>query len=434
MTAHRTILAFAAACLFSACASSGPLPDPDPANIPALESQLAADPGDIDSALRLAGSYRAASRIEDARALLEGPALDGSDDPGVIVLLGLLDEDAGDFGSAQRRYAGLVQTLPGGDLRDEVERRLERVRIQALRDEARATLDRESELAQTAPDPTTISVFPFSYDGSDPQWAPLGVALAELLTTDLAITGRLTVLERVQVQALLDEMALGASGRVTEETAARSGRMLGSGHVVQGQYRVESNARVGVDAAVVEVGLPGTERVDPLSSEDAIDRIFDLEKQLALDIHDELGISLTSGERARIDERQTANVQALLAFGRGLSATDAGEFAQAEAFFAEATSLDPGFVLAQGRRQSAARAAGAGVGQATQRLSAQASRLARQRAAVAAIRNAPASVRQRMLQNLGQRKRAVLAEVLGQDRLGTAILLELVFRRPGGQP
>ena len=145
------------------------------------------------------------------------------------------------------------------------------------------------------------------------------------------------------------------------------------------------------------------------------------------------GVELTPAERVRINERQTESVQALLTFGRGLIASDAGDFRQAEVYFAEASSFDPSFALAQSRQQIAARAVGARSGRATRQLSAQASRLARQRAAVQAIRNATASVRQQLLQRLGQRQRAVLAEVFGQDRVGTTILLELVFRRPGGE-
>lgn len=75
--------------------------------------------------------------------------------------------------------------------------------------------------------------------------------------TDLAITGRLTVLERATVQMLLDEIALGAAGFLETATAARSGRILGSGHIVQGRYRIEDGSRIAVDAAIVEVGAAG---------------------------------------------------------------------------------------------------------------------------------------------------------------------------------
>ena len=55
------------------------------------------------------------------------------------------------------------------------------------------------------------------------------MALTEVLVMDLAIIGRLTVLERAKVQMLLDEIALGEAGFLETATAARSGRILGSG-------------------------------------------------------------------------------------------------------------------------------------------------------------------------------------------------------------
>jgi Mg/Co/Ni transporter MgtE len=69
----------------------------------------------------------------------------------------------------------------------------------------------------------------------------------------------------------------------------------------------------------------------------------------------------------------------------------------------------------------------AGIAQAAQRL-------ASQRQAVQLLNDAPAAVRDRILQNLGAQKRAVLSELLGQDRVGQTTLLELIFRGPGSAP
>ena len=417
----------------TACASSGGLPSaPSPAEIPGLETIVADDPHDLESGLRLAAAYREADRVEEARALVAILAEASPEDPGVLVMSGLLAEDAGDAAGARAAYRAALESGVGGALRAEVEGRLESVRRAEMRAEVAAALAREDEVAQTQPDPATVGVFPFLYEGADPDWAPLALALPEMLATDLGVTGRLRVLERIHVQALLDEMALGASGRVDEATAARSGRLLGSGHIVQGRFHIEDGSRIGVDAAVVEVREPGLERVDPLSDEDAVEQLFALEKRLALDLHAELGVELTPAERERVNERQTESVQALLAFGRGIAAENAGDYGQAREHFDAASSIDPGFALAQAHGRRMAALASPGALAMTGRISAMAQRLAMQRQAVSLIRNAPAGLRQRILANLSPAKRAVLAEVLGQDRVGQAILLELVFRGPGG--
>jgi hypothetical protein len=62
---------------------------------------------------------------------------------------------------------------------------------------------------------------------------------------------------------------------------------------------------------------------------------------------------------------------------------------------------------------------------------ARASKLRRQ---VAAIRRLPPTARQHVLRSIASKHRSVLAEVLGQDRLGNSILLELIFVPPGSGP
>ena len=243
----------------SSCASGGGLPPvPTAAEIPSLEAQVEADPSDADAGLWLASAYREAGRIQDASSLISSQLAALPDHLGLNVMAGLLDEDAGDFASARARYEASLGNAPPGALRDQIESRLDFVRVEELRADVRASLAREAELRQTTPDPEAVGIFPFVYEGGSLDWQPLGVALTELLVTDLAITGRLTVLERAKVQMLLDEIALGEADFLETATAARSGRILGSGHIVQGRYRIEDGSRIAVDAAIVEVGAAGS--------------------------------------------------------------------------------------------------------------------------------------------------------------------------------
>lgn len=424
-----------AALVTAGCASPATLPPPaPPAEIPALEARVADDPADVDAGLRLAVAYRAVERVDEARTVVDTLLVSFPEDPGLLLMSGILAEDAGDLARARATYVSALEGGVSGGLRDEVERRLETVRRAELRAEVRAALAREQELSQQAPPPATVAVFPFLYDGSDPAWEPLALALPEMLATDLSVTGRLQVLERVRIQALIDEIVLGLSGRVAEETAARAGRLLGSRNVVQGRFRVDGGTRIGLDAAVVEVGLPGQVEVDPLSDQDAIEQLFALEKRIALSLHEEMGIQLTPAERARINERQTESVQALLELGRGIAAENAGDFPQARQHYQAAVDIDPGFALARNRAQSVARLAGTVDVATAANLAGRARQLALQRDAVRLLRNAPDGARARILSNLSPQQRAVLAEVLGQDRLGQVILLELVFTPPGGTP
>ena len=315
---------------------------PTPQDIPALEAALSHDSSSIAVRLRLAEANRRAGKAGVAVALLDPVA---GKDPTAAFYLGVIAEDQGRFTDARRRYADYVARGTDDRLRDLARRRLALLDRLELDRVVRTALANERQLAARAPEPHTVGVFPFLTVTTDPQLEPLGTALAELLTTDLAQTDRVRVLERVQVQKLLDEMALAASARVDPATAARSGRLLGAGTLVQG--RVEgANGALALQALVVRVPAPRAAAA-PLDERDALPRIFDLEKRLALGIYDRMGIQLTAAERQRVTRQATTNVQALLALGVGLEAQDAGRYEQAASYFARAVQLDPSFEIAK---------------------------------------------------------------------------------------
>jgi Tfp pilus assembly protein PilF/TolB-like protein len=353
-TARRA--AALAALALCAC-TPPPRPAPVPAQIPALEAAAGRAPGDPVPAVRLAAAYRAAGRADDARTLLERALANAPDHPEATLLLGTVYEEGGRLAEAEALYARAADRIRDGGVRDRLRGRRVALRRQALRQAARESIRREGELAGAAPAPGTVAVFPFLFQGDDPRLAPLSRALAEMLSTDLAQSPRLTVLERARVQALVDEMALGASGVADGATAARGGRLLGAAHVVQGGVRGGGDA-VGLDAFVVDVAR-GPDGGGPLSRAGGAEQVLDLEKELALGIYAALGVELTAAERARVSRRQTESLQALLAFGAGLEAMDRGDFAAADASFRAAVAADPGFDLARRRAGDAAAAAGA---------------------------------------------------------------------------
>lgn len=76
-----------------------------------------------------------------------------------------------------------------------------------------------------------VAVFTFE-DKSDHQhhwWGGQGVGegMADMLITELVKSGRYSVLERGEIQKIMDEQALGQSGAVTQESAAKVGQLLG---------------------------------------------------------------------------------------------------------------------------------------------------------------------------------------------------------------
>jgi len=83
-----------------------------------------------------------------------------------------------------------------------------------------------------------------------------------------------------------------------------------------------------------------------------LDALFAMEKQLAFGLFERLGVQLTPAERQLVERRPTTNLNAFLAYSRGLQAADDGRFEDAARYFDDARSIDPGFGLAALRAQA----------------------------------------------------------------------------------
>jgi tetratricopeptide (TPR) repeat protein len=337
------------AVLGSSCAAPYAVRAPSPDEIPALEARNEASPDDPGTLTLLGAAYREDGRLEDAARTLNRALTVAPSSPDATFFLGLTYEDMERFEDARQMYQRYLRLSPTGALAERVEDRVEYLERQEMQIAIREAVAREREIADTPPDPTTVAVFPFPYEGESEDLRPLGMALSGMLATDLALSSRLTVLERAQLQALLSEIARGQAGIVDQSTAARGGRILGAGRIVRGEVGGTEDD-LALDATVIEIS-PDSEDASSVEGSDALERFFDLQKQLVLDLFDAMGVTLTAAERELVTQRRTENLQALLAYGRGIEASYQGEEAAAARFFTQAAQLDPGFAEASQEAQ-----------------------------------------------------------------------------------
>jgi tetratricopeptide (TPR) repeat protein len=336
----RTIVLLGFLVPLTACATRGfHARDVSPAEIPALEEVRAAGDADAMVLARLGVAYDAAGRPADARSTLEEAVRLPDAPPSAWAYLGALAERGGDLAAAEAAYVRAAES-GSRDIRRAASARLTAVRRQLLVQEARQALAREAQLALEPPQPRTVAVMPLLVTGSD-EYDALGRGLAEMLITDLSVTGRIQVLERARLQALLDEMQLGLAGYTEPATAARAGRLLRAERVVQGRLDIPDAARAELHSVLVSSAQP--EDLRSSSREGSLDALLQLQLDLALSIYRDLGIELTPVELARLQERPTMNMQAFLAYSRGLVAMDRGQFSQAASEFRGAAQLDPAF-------------------------------------------------------------------------------------------
>jgi tetratricopeptide (TPR) repeat protein len=320
-------------------------------SIARLEQAQRAEPGSFAVNRSLGIGYYKAGRYADARAALETATRLDPRDGTTALYLGLSSEELGDLAGAKRAYSTYLSVGRTSRVRIQLQSRLAALTRRELAEDAKRAVQQERTLGAVAGSPTTIAVMPLRFSGVDSSLRPLERGVAELLTTDLARSPKLTVLERARIQAVVDELALQGSGRTDPATNVRAGRLLRAGRLVQGSILQLDGSQLRVDAAVVDV--PTTQVRGVAQGSDQMEQLFALEKRIALELFDQLGVTLTVAERNAIEQRPTRSLAAFLAYSRGLTAEDEGRYDEASRFYRDAMRLDPGFDAALQRNRDA---------------------------------------------------------------------------------
>lgn len=198
--------------------------------------------------------------------------------------------------------------------------------------------------ATPAPE-NAIAVLYFTNLSNNPEYLPLQKGLAEMIITDLAQVRSLQVVERARIQMLMDEMGLGQSGLVKEETAPRMGKLLSVRRVVQGAFAGAEQNNLQIDAALATLGVAAAAPADKIAG--PLDDFYQLQKDLVFNLIDVMGLKLSRDEREAIQRIPTKNLTAFMAWCRGLDKEDQGQWQRAGEEYHRALEADPGFSAAQ---------------------------------------------------------------------------------------
>jgi tetratricopeptide (TPR) repeat protein len=330
-----------------------------------LQAKLAANPTSV-KALRAVGlKLYELGRFQDARPVLaQGQQLAPKD--GIIALYsGMAAEQAKDFAAAKTAYGRYLEVGKTKKVRDQISARLVAMAKDELKEQARQAVANEQALRGTQVPGTTVAVLPFRCSCADTALLPLERGMADLVVSDLSRSSAIRVLERDRMQAIADEIRLAQTAQVDAGTAARAGKLIAAGRILNGQILQSAGAqRMDLAGSVVNTNNSSVES-NP-SAQGTINALFDLEKTFVLNVFQQMGVVLTVAERQQLETRRVPTLQAFLAYSRGLMAEDAGRLDDAVRFFESARTLDPGFSQALVRAQSAAAArTGAAVTSAT---------------------------------------------------------------------
>ena len=138
----------------------------------------------------------------------------------------------------------------------------------------------QSPAADSAVKPYRVAILPFANNMKKPEYDGIGSFEAEALATALARQGTIAVVERAQLQKVVGELKLGASGAVDNATAAQIGKLHGANYLLLGSYSI-MGSKIQIVAKFVttetgEVGaLPSQQVVGELG------KLFTVTDQLA---------------------------------------------------------------------------------------------------------------------------------------------------------
>ncbi len=306
-----------------------------------LELRLALNPNDAEALKELGVIYVRTGVFDSASVYLERAYPLDPDEPETLFHLGLTREQLGQPQAALELYERYIDVPRLSRYRKAMQGRYRWLRREGAREQVQRALSIEAQMDSTDLSPNVVAVFPLTYRGREQRFASLGRGLAEMMMFDLAKVNSLIVVERVQLQALIDELNLAQSQYADPATAPRTGKLLRAGRILVGTFNVIDEETLLLDMLLWEAQVPTPP--EPETYTDALSNFFALEKRIVFGLIDEMGIALTEEERRRIELIPTRSFQAFLAYSQGLELEDEGDYEGAARRYREAGLVDPNF-------------------------------------------------------------------------------------------
>ena len=193
-----------------------------------------------------------------------------------------------------------------------------------------------------------IAVLPFSNGGSYGQgkedFDALERGIAGMMISELSQNPAARVVERQDIQRLVDEQNLGAQGRVDPQTASKIGKLVGARYMVMGTFvDFYGDFRVDVRLINTETG----EVVKTESERMQRDHMFDIIRNIAARLMKDA--NLPALQRQASEQRMGRQIptEALTYYSRALLYSDHGQKDKAVEMFNRAITIFPDYAEAK---------------------------------------------------------------------------------------
>ncbi|MDY6905402.1 MAG: tetratricopeptide repeat protein [Thermodesulfobacteriota bacterium] len=310
-----------------------------PAATTALTTYLETHPDSFQGHYMLGRTYLETGDTEKALSMLQKALQLKPGDPEATIYLGLVYV-------AQDNYEMAIATLEKFNDKDRpvvesaVKKQITLLKIAQSKKLAKEALAAEKSLAAAKPDSNTYAICYYADMTQDKNLQAFSKALAAMTISNLSKVNAIRIVERLRLQALMDEMALGQSGVVDPKTAPRTGKLLGAENIVTGTLSQDIQAVTAL-ASASRGRVIGNAAVTVKK-----DNFFQLPGAIAADVVKMNNIPLNPAEANAIGAIHTKNMDAVLYYGKALDALDKEDWKTALNYFNKAIAADPGFELA----------------------------------------------------------------------------------------
>ncbi|HRN52101.1 MAG TPA: CsgG/HfaB family protein [Gemmatimonadaceae bacterium] len=203
----------------------------------------------------------------------------------------------------------------------------------------------------------TVAVLPFvnsAIGAAQQELAPLSKGIADLLIIELSQNPGIRLVERENIEAILNEQNLARDGRVDDATAARIGRLLGAKHIITGSFVTDRSGTMVVTLKSIDVE---TSRIAWTHMDrDQSDNFLSLVSKVGRATNAGLKLpELTPQARQTSEARTQAQARvpfrAVMMYSRAISAQDAGNRQEALTLFNQVVNEFPEFEDAKKARE-----------------------------------------------------------------------------------
>ncbi len=195
-----------------------------------------------------------------------------------------------------------------------------------------------------------VAVLYFDVDDKFEDLLVFRKGFAEMLITDLVQAETMNVVERDKLQAVMDELKLGASGNVDQATAQKIGKLLGARYQVAGslmRMKIGGKQQLKFEVRLIDVGL--AKNVKTLRALGTDEDILEAEQKIVAELIQRVAEAerLSPPEPPKKTERPKLKYDAAVKYGQALHAKDKGDKKAAREKLAEVVKENPQFALAK---------------------------------------------------------------------------------------